>query len=118
MIKSFKELIIWQKSVELSPAVYKATKKFPKEELFGLVFQMKRSAISIPSNIAEGRSRNTKKDFVQFLKIASGSLSELETQVIISFKLKFIDKSENDNITDRIFEINKMLNSMIYKLNS
>src|SRR3989344_5311138 len=87
-IASYKELIVWQKSVELVEHIYHLTKKFPKEEVYGLVSQMRRASVSIPSNIAEGRLRRSKKDFIQFLQIAFGSGAELETQIIISKKSK------------------------------
>ena len=117
MINSYRELIVWQKSIELVVAVYNLTAKFPKEEAYGLTSQMRRSAVSIPSNIAEGRSRGTKKDFTQFLRISYGSGAELETQIIIAKKLleiKYINYSEVDNLLN---EIMKMLNVMIGKLN-
>ena len=117
MIQSYKELIVWQKSIELVIAVYDLTAKFPKEEIYGLTSQMRRSAVSIPSNIAEGRSRGTKKDFTQFLRISYGSGSELETQIIISKRLletKYLDYS---NIEVLLNEVMKMLNVMIRKLN-
>ena len=98
MINSYRELIVWQKSIELVVAVYNLTAKFPKEEAYGLTSQMRRSAVSIPSNIAEGRSRGTKKDFTQFLRISYGSGAELETQIIIAKKLLKEFKSINNII--------------------
>jgi four helix bundle protein len=116
MIKSHKELIVWQKSMDLVTRVYEITNRFPKEEIFGLSAQMRRSAISIPSNIAEGRCRGTKKDYVHFLRVAAGSTAELETQVIISRNLKFISEIEFNILNEFISEVTKMLNSMIRKL--
>ncbi len=89
--KIHKELDIWKESMDLVEEIYKMIKPFPKDELYGLSSQMKRSAISIPSNIAEGAARNSRKEYIRFLHIALGSLSELETQVIISKRLNFID---------------------------
>lgn len=116
MIKSYKELIVWQKSVELSMYIYQCSKNFPRDELFGLRSQMRRSAVSIPSNIAEGRCRGTRKDFSHFLRIALGSCGELETQVIIAKKLKYIINKDYELIDGYLIEISKMLNSMIKKL--
>lgn len=81
---NYKELIVWQKSVDLVTEVYAVTKDFPKEEIYSLTSQIRRSAISIPSNIAEGHSRRSQTDYLQFLKIARGSCAELETQLLIS----------------------------------
>lgn len=86
-MKSHKDLEVWKRSVELVKTIYEITKSFPKEELYGLTNQMRRSAISIPSNIAEGAARNHNKEFIQFLYITLGSIAELETQIIISKKL-------------------------------
>jgi len=86
---SYKNLIVWQKSVELAVEVYELTDRFPKSEIFGLTSQMRRAAVSIPSNIAEGRRRLTQKEFIHFLTISYGSGAELETQLEISKKLSF-----------------------------
>jgi four helix bundle protein len=104
MIKTYKDLIVWQKSIDLSIKIYKITFLFPQEELFGLSSQMKRSAVSIPSNIAEGRHRGTRKDFTGFLRIALGSSAELQTE---------LDYNECNKMLD---EIMRMLNAMILKL--
>ena len=90
MIQSYRDLVVWQKSVELSVEIYKITSKFPKDELYGLVSQMRRSAVSIPSNIAEGKNRGTRKDFAQFLRISYGSGAELETQLEIAHQLQYL----------------------------
>lgn len=114
MIKSYKELIVWQKSIELVKEIYKLTTGLPKEEIYGLSSQMRRSAISIPSNIAEGQQRNGTKEFLQFLGIAYGSGAELETQLIISHDLyPKIDCSKSNSLLD---EIQKMLNALITKI--
>ena len=94
-----KNLIVWQKSMELVTAIYVATKTFPKEELFGIVLQMRRSAVSIPSNIAEGYGRVYDKETVKFLSVALGSASELETQLIISKDLDYIAIQEAQQLT-------------------
>lgn len=108
MFNNFKDLKIWHKGINLVIDIYELTSKFPLEEKFGLISQIRRSAVSIPSNIAEGHSRKTSKDFKQFIAIAKGSLSELETQLIISFKLNFISKEEFEIISEKIKELEKM----------
>jgi four helix bundle protein len=108
-VSSLKKLIVWQKSMDVVPLVYKATQKFPPEEKFGLASQMRRAAVSIPSNIAEGSGRNTKKDFLQCIHIALGSTSELETQVDIAYRLNYIDTQIHTALTDKIVEIKKIL---------
>jgi len=118
MIHSYKDLIVWQKAVDLVAVIYKLTEEFPKEELFGLTSQIKRAAVSIPSNIAEGRFRGTRKDFLQFLRIAYSSGAELETQIEIAKRLpktKNIDYKKADLL---LVEVMKMLNKMLSKLSS
>jgi four helix bundle protein len=117
MISSYKDLIVWQRAIELVVEIYKLTEDFPKEEIYGLTAQMRRSAVSIPSNIAEGRFRGTKKDYLQFLRIAYGSGAEIETQIEISKRLpktKDLDYSKADSLLE---EIMKMLNVIIRKFN-
>ena len=107
-----KDLIVWQKSLDLADAVYVLTRSFPKEEIYGLISQMRRCAVSIPSNIAEGSGRKTKKDFVRFLAIAYGSALELETQLLLSQRFGYthsIDAAEAHNLLD---EVLRMLNKM------
>jgi len=115
-LTSYKELIVWQKSMSLAVQVFEITTKFPKSETYGLVSQLRRSAVSIPSNIAEGYGRRTKKEFTQFLRIAYGSSLELETQLILSRKLSFIAQAESEIALALLQEVSKMLNSMITKL--
>lgn len=105
---NFKELKIWNKSIDLASEIYKATSNFPSEEKFGLISQMRRCAVSISSNIAEGAGRNTNGEFRQFLGIANGSSYELYTQLILSNKLKFIDDDTLNPILKEIDEIQKM----------
>jgi len=116
MTISYKDLIVWQKSIDLIELIYKNTESFPKVETYGIVSQMRRSAVSIASNITEGRCRGTRKDYTQFLRIALGSGAELETQLIISKRLDFIKNSEYDDMVKMLYEIMKMLNVMIRKL--
>lgn len=116
MVQSYKDLIVWQKSAKLAKLVYVLTQKFPKEEVFGLTSQMRRCAVSIPSNIAEGRSRDSRKDFAHFLKISHGSASELETQLFLAKDLSFGNKADYDEIELLLSEVLRMLNAMIPKL--
>ena len=116
-MSSYKELIVWQKSIELVTDVYKLTKTFPREELYGLASQMQRASVSIPSNIAEGNDRNSNKEFSQFLRIARGSLAELETQVIISEKIGYADKEQIIPILNNCYEIGRMINGLLTKFN-
>ncbi len=114
--KNYKDLIVWQKSINLAILVFQATKRFPKEELFGIVSQLRRSAYSIPSNIAEGYCRGRRLEYKHFLHIAYGSAAELETQLIISSKINMLSESEFKNLTALLTEILKMLNKMIINL--
>ena len=109
MEHNFKRLNIWQKSIELVYSVYDLTNSFPKDERFGLTSQLRRSAISIPSNIAEGSCRESNKHFSHYLGIATGSLYELHTQLVISKNLDFISKEQLDSISLNILKIDKML---------
>jgi len=115
-IKSYKDLIVWQKAIDLAVKVFEITKKFPKSELYGITSQMRRAAYSVSSNIVEGYCRGSKAEFRHFLKIAYASLAELESQLIISTKLNFTKKINLDNINNLIMEIRKMLNKMIGNL--
>lgn len=111
-IKSYKDLLVWQKSIELTIKIYDLTKDFPKTENFGLISQMQRSAVSIPSNIAEGKMRLRKKEFRRFLLIAYGSGGELETQLEISKRLSLGNITKYLEIESLLTEIMKMLNKM------
>ena len=115
-IKDYKDLLIWQKGIQLVKLVYVSLENFPKDEIFGLQNQMKRSAVSIPSNIAEGWGRSSTQNYIQFLRIARGSLLELETQLIIAKELGFITDVKYAEIADLITEESKMLNAFIKKL--
>ena len=115
---SYKDLIVWQRSVDLVVAVYELTSQFPKSELYGLTSQMRRCAVSIPSNIAEGRRRGSKKDFRQFLIIAYGSGAELETQIEIIKKLPFGKNLDYSKIDKLLNETMRMLNKILSVLKS
>lgn len=111
--KHYQDLLVWQKSIDLAELIYTPTKTLPKEEQYGLISQMRRCAISIASNIAEGQSRNSPAQFLQFLNISKGSVSELETQLIISLRLKYLSEIDYKQIVALLSEIGKMLNGFI-----
>jgi four helix bundle protein len=115
---NYKELKVWQKARELVKFIYILTKKFPREELYGITSQMRRAAISISSNIAEGSGHSSKKDFIRFLEFSYSSASELETQLILSFDLEFISENELKDGSAMISEIQKMLKGLIDSLNN
>lgn len=114
-IKTYKELIVWQKSIQLVKEVYILTKDFPNSEIYGLTSQMRRAAVSIPSNIAEGYGRKSSKSYAQFYSIAFGSALELETQLIIAKELKLSLNSKFESSEKLLEEVCKMLNSMLTK---
>jgi len=115
-LKSYKELIVWQKAIELTVLIYNLTEKFPRSEVFGITSQMRRAAVSIPSQIAEGYGRNSRKQYSQFLSISYGSGLELETQLILVKKLKLTQAPEFEKPEALLQEVLKMLNSLISKL--
>ncbi|MFL9830100.1 four helix bundle protein [Flavobacterium sp. ST-87] len=116
-MRDYKKFSVWEKSHQLTLDVYRITIAFPKDEIFGLISQMKRSSSSIPTNIAEGCGRNSDKDFCRFLYIAFGSANELEYQLLLSIDLKFIEFENGQKLLFQVEEIKKMLNSLISKLN-
>ena len=107
-----KKLVTWQKAVELVTEIYKMTEGFPRKEEFGIIAQMRRAAISVPSNIAEGLTRKTKKDKLHFLNIAQASLSEIDTQIEISLRLGFINQQVFENIEIKVIEVEKLLGGL------
>lgn len=117
-MRNYKNYTVWQKSHQLVLEIYKITHNFPKEELFALTSQMKRSSSSIPTNIAEGCGRSSDKDFCRFLYISYGSANELEYQIILSIDLQFIAFEKGQFLLSQIEEVKKMLNALITKLNS
>lgn len=116
MIKSYKDLLVWQKSMDLVCEVYRLVKFLPKEELYALSSQMRRSSVSIPSNIAEGQQRHSTKEFVNYLSIAKGSNAELYTQLLICVRLNYLEEAEVKNAMRYSDEIGKMINAIIDKL--
>lgn len=115
---SFEDLKIWQKSMSLVTIIYQVTKDFPKEERYDLTSQMRRAAVSIPSNIAEGSQRSSKKEFMHFILIAKGSLAELQTQIRIAGNLQYIPNSSIDALFSQADEIHKMIFSFYTVLKS
>jgi four helix bundle protein len=109
---SFKDLVVWQKSILLVKQIYKLTSIFPSEEKFGLISQLRRAGVSVPSNIAEGQARRTTADFIHFISNAEGSLAEVETQLIIAVELSFCSQAQADTCYSLIVEIRKMLNAL------
>lgn len=113
---NYKELKVWQKARELVKFIYLLTNKFPKEEIYGITSQMRRATVSIASNIAEGSGFGSDKNFIHFLEISYSSASELETQVILSFDLDFVNQQEMNESLEKIIEIQKMLSGLINSL--
>jgi carbamoyl-phosphate synthase large subunit len=114
----YKELLIWQKGMLLAKLVYRVTQKFPSEERYGLTAQLRRAAVSVPSNIAEGQARRGTNEFVQFLSIAEGSLAELETQLLLSTELSYCKPADVDPPLKEIDELQKMIGALKRKLGS
>jgi len=113
-IRNHKDLEVWKKSMDLVSNIYKITESFPNKELYGLTNQIRRAAVSVPSNIAEGAARSSKKEFIQFLYIALGSLSELETQIIIASRLEYLNNL--DTLLEDLKVVQKLINGLIYYL--
>ena len=111
--KGYRNLVVWQKAMELAEKVYLVTRNFPEEEIYALTSQVRRSAVSVPSNIAEGKGRGTGKEFIQFLRIALGSLYELQTQLELSMRIGYITTAQLNPIDSLALEVEKMLNSLI-----
>jgi four helix bundle protein len=110
--RSYKDLVVWQKGITLAKLVYGLTRAFPAEEKFGIVAQMRRAAVSIPSNIAEGQARHTTGEFIQFISHAEGSVAELDTQLILSIELEFCTSTAADRALELVSELRRMLNGL------
>jgi four helix bundle protein len=117
-VKSFRDLVVWRRGIQLCVAVYELTRGFPSDELYGLRSQLRRAAVSISSNIAEGSGRRSTGEFVQFLGIARGSNYEVQTQLVISRELHFGGEAERLRCEELSLEVQKMLNALITSLNS
>src|SRR5437763_12611864 len=114
--QNYKDLIVWQKGIELAKRIYGLTRVFPREEKFGLTSQMRRAAVSIPSNIAEGQARRTTPEFIQFISHAEGSAAELDTQLLISVELGYCQPVIAERPLSLILELRKMLNALRRRL--
>ncbi|HOC68300.1 MAG TPA: four helix bundle protein [Candidatus Hydrogenedentes bacterium] len=117
-VKNYQDLIVWQKAMDVVVEVYRLTKKFPQGEFYGLTNQIRRAAISIPSNIAEGHTRNSRAEYLNFLSIAQGSRAEVETQMIISVRLGYLTSEETLPTLSLLNEINRIIGTIRQKLNS
>jgi len=116
VLRNYKDLQVWQKAYQLCLEVYKATGEFPKHELYGITAQLRRAAVSIPSNIAEGYGRKTTKEYIQFLYVAYGSICELETQILLSGDLGYLSPEVLKKLQDGIAEVERMLKALINSL--
>jgi four helix bundle protein len=114
--RSYKDLVVWQKGIALGKLIYQLTKNFPSEEKFGLVAQIRRAAVSIPSNVAEGQARHSTGEFIQSISHAEGSLAELDTQLILIIELKFCSGAAAEPSFALVTEIRRMLNALRRKL--
>ena len=115
-VQSYRQLIAWQKAMELVKYVYDLTKKFPREELYGLTLQIRKAVVSVPSNIAEGQGRNSTKEFLHFLSIAYGSLMETETQGLVAEMQNYITAEETIILLEKSAEVGRVLNGLINSL--
>ena len=115
-MKTYRDLLVWQKAMALVTRIYQLSKSFPRDETYGLTSQMRRCAVSIPSNMVEGYGRRSTNDYIRFLQIATGSLYELQTQMEISLNLRYLKKSDFDSLYESSKEIERMLSSLTKKL--
>ena len=109
----YRDLLVWQKAMDLVEDVYQATTSFPKEEMFGLTSQLRKAAVSVPSNIAEGHGRQSDRDFQRFLRIAQGSLREVETQLLLSRRLNYVDQPASSTLLESTEELGRLLNGLL-----
>lgn len=117
-MRNYRDLLVWQKAMELVNNIYYHTRSFPEEERYGLTLQLRKSAVSLPSNMAEGYGRNSTQDYIRFLRIANGSLFELQTQLEIALNLNFLEIDSFSVLFEASREIERMLSSLIKKINS
>jgi four helix bundle protein len=115
---TYEDLTVWRRAMDLVLEVYRCTASFPRQEIYGLTSQMRRSAVLVPSNIAEGKGRSSRRELLQFLFHARGSLLELRTQITISYELGFLSPIEGKNLTDRASEVGRLLNGLINRFQS
>lgn len=114
--RGYRELIVWQKAMDLTPEVYRLVKKLPREELYSLSDQIRRAAVSVPANIAQGQGRRQKAEFAHFLAIARGSLAELDTLLLVAERLGYLTEEDLTPISPRIIEVRRLLQGLIHKL--
>jgi four helix bundle protein len=115
-VQNYRDLIVWQKSMDLVKLVYELTKKFPKEELFALTLQVRKAVVSVPSNIAEGQGRNSTKEFLRHLFIGYGSLMETETQILIAEMQSYITLDERNEVMLKSAEVGRLVNGLVNSL--
>jgi len=113
MSDSFRDLVVWQEAMGLATEIYRATETFPRSEIYGLTNQMRRAGVGVPSNIAEGKGRLSKKEFIQFLSRARGSLCEVDTQLQISRNLEYLGDSDYERLADHSKKVGRLLNALI-----
>ena len=111
-IMSYRDLIAWQKAMDLVTAIYRATAGFPRDEIYGLTSQLRRAAVSIPSNIAEGQGRQSTREFIHFVSIAYGSLNEAQTQILIAERLKYLNDSDCQSLIEQSYEVARIINGL------
>ena len=116
MLRSYRDLLVWQKALDLAVLVYRLSEKFPKSEIYGLTSQVRRASVSVPSNIAEGYGRGSRKEYLQFLSVAQGSLKELETQVILAERLHYANQEEANRLLSVSETVGKMLGGLMRSL--
>lgn len=116
MLQSYRELLVWQKAMDLATMVYRLTEPFPKREIYGLAAQLRRAGVSVPSNIAEGYGRGSRREYLQFLTIAQGSLKELETQVLLAERLTYATAAQASRVLSEAEAVGKMLGGLIRSL--
>ncbi len=115
-VQSYRQLIVWRKAMEMVNTVYEATRTFPRDEIYGLTSQLRRAAVSVPSNIAEGQGRKSTKEFAHHLSIAYGSLMEVETQIIISGDQHYLSPAQSERLLDMTAEVGRLLNGLLNSL--
>ena len=115
-VRTYRDLLVWQKAIDLVTEVYALTRRLPKSEIFGLSDQMRRAAVSVPSNVAEGQARQHTREFRQFLHIALGSLAELDTQLVIAHRLKYLTSQDVAKLTESVTELRRMTAGLLSKL--
>ena len=116
MAQHFKDLVVWQKAMDLVVAVYKVSEGFPQREIYSLTNQIRRAAVSVPSNIAEGQAHFNKGEFTHFLRHSSGSLAELETQLLLAQRLEYLSDAQAHDLLDRVHEVGRILSGLIASL--